>query len=211
MNQKLDDYAESISSPETDLLKQIHRYTFLNTPYPRMISGPMQGALLRMIAAMIRPMRALEIGTFTGYSAICLAEGMHDQGVLDTIEINPEMEELLIENFKNSGQEHKIRLLIGDAVNILPGLDGPYDLVFLDADKEQYSEYYKLVFDKVAKGGFILADNVLWGGKVVLPIASGDKETKAILDFNNMVRLDDRVEKLVLPLRDGLMLMRKLV
>jgi len=209
MNQKLDAYAESLTTPESGLLNRIHRQTFLQTPYPRMLSGHLQGAFLRMLSQMIRPARILEIGTFTGYSAICLAEGMPDDGLLETIEINPELEEMLVQNFEAAGLTHKTRLLIGDALTCIRELDGPYDLVFLDADKEQYEAYYSLVFDKVKSGGFILVDNVLWGGKVIQPVAPGDKETKAILAFNERIREDERVESVVLPFRDGLMLLRK--
>jgi len=209
MNQKLDAYAESLTTPENAILNRIHRETYLQTAYPRMLSGHLQGAFLQMISQMLRPRRVLEIGTFTGYSAICLAAGIPDDGLLETLEINPELEEMLERNFADAGLAHKIKLLIGDAREIIPGLDGPYDLVFLDADKEEYKSYFQLCFDKVVKGGFILVDNVLWGGKVVQPIASGDKETRSIVEFNEMVSKDDRLECLVLPIRDGLMLLRK--
>lgn len=210
MNQKLEAYAETLTSPESAVLNRIHRETYLQTPYPRMLSGHLQGAFLRMISLMLRPKRILEVGTFTGYSAICLAEGMPDDGLLETIEINAEMEEMLVKNFLDAGLSNKISLILGDAVEIIPNLPGPYDLVFLDADKEQYEAYYQLCFEKVVKGGFILVDNVLWGGKVIQPIASGDKETKSIVEFNEKIRQDSRVECLVLPIRDGLMLLRKL-
>jgi predicted O-methyltransferase YrrM len=209
MNQKFEQYSESLTTPESALLNRIHRETFLKTPYPRMLSGHLQGAFLKMISQMLKPARILEIGAFTGYSAICLAEGMPDNGLLETIEINPEMEEMLTKNMEDAGLMHKTRILIGDALSLVPALDGPYDLVFLDADKEQYETYYSLVFDKVRSGGYILVDNVLWGGKVIQPVAAGDKETKAIVAFNDRIRQDERVESLVLPFRDGLMLLRK--
>ncbi|MEI6576054.1 MAG: O-methyltransferase [Bacteroidota bacterium] len=209
MNQKLEDYATSLTSPENEILYRIHRETYLQTAYPRMLSGHLQGGLLKMISLMIRPQRILEIGAFTGYSAICLAEGIPDSGLLETLEINPELEEMLLHNFAEAGIAPKTKLYIGDATQIIPNLTGPWDLVFLDADKEQYETYYDLVFDKVKKGGFILVDNVLWGGKVILPLASGDKETRAIIAFNDRVSKDERVECLVLPVRDGLMLLRK--
>lgn len=209
MKQKLEAYAETLTSPESPLLYRINRETYLQTPYPRMLSGHLQGAFLRMISLMLKPKRILEVGAFTGYSAICLAEGMPDDGLLETIEINPEMEEILEKNFSDAGLSHKISLLSGDALKIIPNLKGPYDLVFLDADKEQYEAYYELCFDKVIKGGFVLVDNVLWGGKVVQPIATGDKETRSIVEFNEKIKLDRRVECLVLPIRDGLMMLRK--
>jgi predicted O-methyltransferase YrrM len=159
---------------------------------------------------MLRPSSILEIGTFTGYSAICLAEGLTDKGMLHTIEVNPELEDMISRYFNEAGITAKTKLHIGHAMDIIPTINTTFDLVFIDADKENYLNYYHLVFDKVRKGGFILADNVLWGGKVMKKTPALDKETKGIKEFNEFVQQDKRVENTLLPLRDGLMVVRKL-
>lgn len=203
-------YAEAFSAEESPVLGKLNRETNLKILYPRMLSGKLQGNFLKMISCMLHPSSILEIGTFTGYSAICLAEGLTDKGMLHTIEVNPELEDMILRYFKEAGIISKITLHIGNAIDIVPTLNTSFDLVFIDADKENYLNYYHLVFDKVRKGGFIIADNVLWGGKVMKKTASTDKETKGIKEFNEFVQQDKRVENMLLPLRDGLMIVRKL-
>jgi predicted O-methyltransferase YrrM len=208
IDKEISGYAEAHTTPETSLLKKINRDTHANVLKPRMLSGHMQGRILSMISNMIRPTAILEIGTYTGYSAICLAEGLRPGGKLITIERNAELEEKLTRSFNEAGLATVIDLKIGNALKILPELTGKFELVFIDADKENYSNYFDMVIDKVPTGGFILADNVLWSGKVL--DASPDKDTKAILNFNHKVHNDPRVENVLMPVRDGIMVMRKL-
>jgi len=206
---KLEKYAEEHTSPEPDYLYQLYRETHLKTIYPRMMSGQLQGVFLRMICQMLQPKRVLEIGTFTGYSAINLALGMPDDGKLYTIDSNPEVVEIGLKYFEKAGVGNKIVSLIGYAPDIIPSLDEVFDLVFIDADKENYLNYYHLVFNKVRKGGIILADNAFWDGKVLEGKTTTDKEALGIIEFNEFVQNDQRVENLLLPLRDGLMVVRK--
>ena len=201
------DYAAAHTSPETPLLKKINRDTHASVLKPRMLSGHLQGRLLSMISHMINPWSILEIGTYTGYSAICLAEGLKPGGKLITIDRNEELEAKLRSYFKEAGLENTIDLRIGNALQIIPTLTATFDLVFIDADKENNSNYFDLVVDKVPSGGYILADNVLWSGKV---IGQMDKDTRAVTAFNDKVHNDPRVENVLLPVRDGIMLMRKL-
>ena len=209
-------YAEDHSTPETTLLARLNRETHLTQVYPQMLSGHLQGAFLRMISQMIQPERILEIGTFTGYSAINLAAGLRvntengRNGVLHTIEINPEQEEGIRSFIRDAGMQERIVLHIGNAVEIIPKLNETWDLVFIDADKPNYLNYYHQVFPHVRTGGFIVADNVLWDGKVLSDPGKMDKDTRGICTFNEFVQQDDRVENMILPLRDGLMLVRKL-
>ncbi|MCU0370443.1 MAG: class I SAM-dependent methyltransferase [Bacteroidales bacterium] len=205
---RLEGYIESHTTPESELLYELRRKTFLHTPYPRMLSGPVQGRFLEMISRMIGPSRILEIGTFTGYSAVCLAQGLVKDGILHTIEAEGVYAEMAREYFAKAGLTQKIILHEGDALNLLPGIDETFDLVFIDAAKEHYVDYYRLVFDKVKMGGFILADNTLWDGKV-LEERPGDLETRGIVEFNKMVQEDQRVENVLLSLRDGLTVIRK--
>lgn len=205
----IEDYILSIADKEDPLLYELNRLTHVRIMHPRMLTGHLQGQFLRMISYMIRPKRILELGTFTGYSAICLASGLTDDGHLTTIEINDEITDIAREYFKKAGLEHKITLHVGDALEIISTLKDNYDLVFIDAEKSQYLAYYKLIFDKVVPGGFILADNVLWSGKVMDEPRSGDHFTNGIIEFNEFVKTDPRVEKTILPMRDGLMLLRK--
>jgi len=200
-------YVEKLTSEESDLLKKINRETHAHVLRSRMLSGHVQGRYLSMISKMIQPKVILEIGTYTGYSAICLAEGLHPGGKLITIDINEELENRVRNYFKESAFTSQIDFKIGDARKIVPTLTETFDLVFIDADKENYSLYYDLVINKLSKGGVILADNVLWSGKVVQP--NPDKDTKAILEFNRKIQDDPRVENLLLPLRDGVMMVRK--
>jgi predicted O-methyltransferase YrrM len=177
---------------------------------PQMLSGHIQGGFLKMISFMLNPKSILEVGTFTGYSAICMAEGLTENGVLHTIDINAELEEICKKYFKKAGFENQIIQHIGNALDIIPTIEGTFDLVFLDADKINYTIYYDLLIDRVRKGGFIIADNVLWSGKVVEKIKSNDKDTLALHRYNEMVNNDPRVENYLLPIRDGLMIARKL-
>jgi predicted O-methyltransferase YrrM len=208
LSEDLQQYIEKHTSPESDLLKKINRETHAHVLRPRMLSGHVQGRFLSLMSKIIRPKNILEIGTYTGYSAICLAEGLKPDGKLITVDVNEELESRVRNYFKESGFANRIDFRIGDARKIIPTLTETLDLVFIDADKENYSVYYELVVDKLHSGGIILADNVLWSGKVVQP--NPDKDTKAILDFNNMIQQDARVENLLLPLRDGVFMIRKL-
>jgi caffeoyl-CoA O-methyltransferase len=204
------DYALQHSTAEDPVLKGLYRETNLKTVYPHMLSGHLQGKLLEMISHMIRPHRVLEIGTFTGYSAICLAKGLSEKGLLHTIDINDELTEMALRYFRLSGMAEKIILHTGDARKIIPDIGENFDLAFIDGDKEQYLDYYQQIMNKLKIGGFIIADNVLWGGKV-LPVNAGrDKETAGINEFNRFVAGDPRVDKILLPFRDGWFILRKI-
>lgn len=200
-------YCLQHSTPPGPVLEALERETHLRTLYPQMLSGPLQGALLQMISRMIRPGRVLEIGAFTGYSAICLAQGLTDDGILHTIEANDEFAPIIYRYVRLAGLEDKISLHLGDAAAIIPTLSGTFDLVFLDAGKMDYAAHYELTLPKLRPGGFLLADNVLWDGKVLND--EKDATAQALRNFNNMVRADERVENVLLPLRDGLMVVRK--
>ncbi len=206
----LEQYVETMSSPEEALLRELERETYLRVINPRMISGHIQGKLMEMLVRMLRPRRILEIGTFTGYSALCMAAGLDDGGIIDTCEIDDELEEMIRSFFDRSQHGGKIRLHIGSALEIVPTLGERYDLVFMDGDKREYTAYYNMLMDNglVGSGSFILADNILWYGKVVEPVAKGDKQTQAIVDFNRMIREDERVENVIIPIRDGINLIR---
>ncbi len=203
----LQKYVEDHTSSEAELLKKITRDTHAKVLMPRMLSGHVQGRFLSMISHFMSPKNILEVGTYTGYSAICLAEGLHSGGKLVTIDVNEELESRVRNYFEEAGLSHKIDYRIGNAAQIIPALDTIFDLVFIDADKENYSKYYDLIFDKVRAGGLILADNVLWSGKVTNP--KPDKDTRALLEFNQKIMNDPRVENLLMPLRDGIMMIRK--
>jgi predicted O-methyltransferase YrrM len=205
----LEQYILNHISPEEDYLRELDRETNIKVLRSRMLSGHLQGQLLQMISAMVRPQRILEIGTFTGYSALCLAKGLAEGGQLHTIEIDDELESIAQRYFTKSGMADRIIQHIGDAQQIIPSLIETFDLVFIDADKRDYCNYYRLVFDKVRVGGFILADNILWNGKVVEPEAAEEEQTRGILQFNDMVQNDTRVHNVILPVRDGIMLVQK--
>jgi predicted O-methyltransferase YrrM len=209
IDQKLDDYVCAHTENEPEVLNELNRKTHLTVLRSRMLSGHFQGRLLSMISHMVQPQRILEIGTYTGYSSICLAEGLTENGKLTTVDINEELEDITREYIQKANLENKIEYIIGDAMQIVPQLDEQFDLVFIDADKKNYCNYYHLVFDKVKPGGYILADNVLWSGKVVEDYEALDSETKIIMDYNKMVHEDPRVQEILLPIRDGLMLARK--
>ena len=202
-------YISDHIDPQDDILAELERETSLNVINPRMLSGHLQGSLLTMFSKMIRPMSVLEIGTYTGYSAICLAKGLPSGGRLITIEMNDELEPLARKYFARAGLSEVIDMRIGNALEIIPGLDGPFDLVFMDADKRQYTGYYNLVIEKVVRGGWIIADNILWDGKVAATTDPGDLQTRGILNFNALVAADSRVEKTIVPVRDGIMVLRK--
>jgi len=207
IDEKIEHYAEAHTTPENVLLKRINRETHAQVMRPRMLSGHMQGRVLAMISHMMAPKRILEIGTYTGYSALCLAEGLTADGKLITLDINEELESRVRGYFAESGLGAKIDFRIGNALEIIPTLNEMFDLVFIDADKENYARYYDLVIDKVRTGGVLLADNVLWSGKVLDgPV---DKDTKAIIDFNEKIHHDRRVENALLPIRDGILMIRK--
>lgn len=207
---RIEEYIEKHSSPEPELLYELNRKTFLDTPYPRMMSGQVQGQFLRMISHMIRPERILEIGTFTGYSAICLADGLAPGGKLHTIEAEPAYAEIAREFFHKVKLEDRIVLHDGDALKIIPQLNETFDLVFIDAAKEDYTAYYRAVFEKVKPGGFIMADNALWDGRVLEGASAKDPDTKGIIRFNEEIQKDVRVENVLVSIRDGVMVGRKL-
>jgi predicted O-methyltransferase YrrM len=209
MEKKLDKYIREHSTPEDKVLEELYRQTHLYVVNPNMASGHIQGKFLEMLSFMIHPSRILEIGTYTGYSAICLARGLKSGGQLHTIDINDELNEMSTHYFALAGVADRVTLHSGRAQDVIPEMKYVFDLVFIDGDKREYCEYYDLVFEKVRKGGFIIADNVLWGGKIEGEEALKDPQTKGVVMFNEMVRKDPRVEKIVLPLRDGLMIIRK--
>lgn len=212
------EYAESHSTEEPEILRKLNRETHLTQVYPQMLSGHLQGLMLRMIVGMLNPKRILEIGTFTGYSALALALGsdMTAESIPDadftlhTIEANPELESGIRRYLTEAGLENRITLHIGEALTIIPGLNETWDLVFIDADKPNYLNYYQMVLPNVRPGGYILVDNVLWDGKVLNPPEKMDKDTRGIVAFNDYVQKDREVENLLLPIRDGLMIVRKI-
>ena len=205
----LEGYILSHIDSEPDLLKKLNRDTYVNVLRPRMLSGHLQGRILKMFCRMIRPTKVLELGTFTGYSALCIAEGLPENGVVYTIDNNEELEEFVGNYFEQSPYKNKIRQLTGDALNTIKTLDETFDLVFIDADKREYLQYYEAVFDKVNQGGFIIADNTLWDGKVIEEIDPNDDQTIGIMSFNDFVAQDTRVEKVIIPLRDGMTILQK--
>lgn len=202
------DYALEVSEKETDLLKKINRETYLKTAYPNMLSGPVLGGFLRMISRILQPKVILEIGTFTGYSCLCLADGLADGGVIHTIERNEEMIGIINENLKEEGLGRRIFLHQGDALEIIPSLDLNIDLAFIDGEKSEYIDYYEALLPKMKAGAVILADNVLWGGKVISRDIQ-DKDTQSIRSFNQYVLEDIRTNNFLLPIRDGLMVIHK--
>jgi caffeoyl-CoA O-methyltransferase len=204
-------YCEAHTSTEDALLRHITRETQAKVLMPRMLSGHLQGKTLELLVKLLRPESILEIGTFTGYSAICMARGLGETGRLLTIDINDELEKMVRGFFDLSGLSDKIDYRLGNALDIIPNLHGNFDMAFIDADKANYINYYNLIVERMNPGGVILADNVLWSGKVITtPDQKVDKDTKIILDFNKMIQEDARVENILLPIRDGLMLARKL-
>jgi caffeoyl-CoA O-methyltransferase len=209
IDDKLVLYTESHTKAESELLQNLNRETWAKVLMPRMLSGHLQGRVLAMFSKMIQPKRILEIGTYTGYSALCLAEGLTEEGKLITIDINEELESMVKRYIDASPYKNQISQLIGNAIKIIPEMNEQFDLVFIDADKENYSNYYDLVFEKLQPGGYIIADNVLWSGNVLKPTKEMDDETKAINEFNIKIQNDSRVENVLFPVRDGLMVVRK--
>lgn len=208
--QELEDYVEQHSQEEPAILKKLSRETHLKVLQPRMISGHFQGRVLSMLSKLIRPARVLEIGTYTGYSAICIAEGLAPGGEVHTIDVNEELHDLQRKYFDLSGWGKQIIQYTGDAMEIIPTLDQTFDLVFIDADKVNYPGYFNLIIEKMEHGGVILTDNVLWSGKVLEKVKANDKQTNALLEYNRLVNEDPRVETVLLPIRDGLTITRVL-
>lgn len=206
--QGLADYANAHSTVASSLLQRIERETHLEVLQPRMLSGPFQGRLLSLISKLVQPKRILEIGTYTGYSALCLAEGLTKEGKLVTLDVNEELHKRVQGYFNASDYSEHIDYRIGDALDLIPALNETWDLVFIDADKKNYLNYYDLVVDRVRSGGLILADNVLWSGKVIDEKAQ-DKETVLLRQYNERINRDERVENILLPIRDGIMVARK--
>ncbi|WP_422362444.1 O-methyltransferase [Reichenbachiella sp.] len=206
----IQDYSANHTTAASSLLEKIDRETNLNVLRPRMLSGHVQGRILSMLSHMIRPKCILEIGTYTGYSALCMAEGLSDDGKLYTIDINEELEPIVQQYFEESDYTSRLEYLIGDAMELIPTIDEKFDLVFIDADKVNYLNYYELVLNKMNPGGFVIADNILWSGKVTSSPKANDKDTKALIEFNQKVHEDSRVENVLMPVRDGLMILRVL-
>jgi len=206
----IEQYVGSHTREESEVLKKLNRETHAKVLMPQMLSGHVQGSFLKMISCMINPSQILEIGTFTGYSSICLAEGLNENGLVHTIDINEELLPMALRYIKEAGMANKIKTYTGNALDIIPTLNYTFDIVFIDADKTNYSKYYELAISKVRQGGFILADNVLWSGKVTGAIQKSDDETRAIMEYNDMVTRDPRVENVLVPIRDGLMIARKI-
>jgi caffeoyl-CoA O-methyltransferase len=209
IDEAISSYAENHSGKEPEVLQELSRETQARILYPRMLSGHLQGRFLAAVSRMLQPESILEIGTYTGYSAICLAEGLKPGGKLLTLDANDELRDIAMRYFEKSGYAHCIELINGDAMKLLPEIKSTFDLVFIDADKINYSNYFDLIIDRVKKGGWILADNVLWSGNVLLEENVQDPETKAIHAFNIMVRDNPKLFKVLLPLRDGLLLIQK--
>ena len=208
-SEAIEEYILSHSDDEGELLAALNRDANVNLLRPRMLSGHLQGRILKMFCRMLAPKRVLEVGTYTAYATLCMAEGMAPDGRIHTIEINDEMEDFINKYLDRSPHKEKITVHFGDALEVIPKLGGEFDLVFIDADKRLYSEYYDLVFPMVRPGGLILADNTLWDGHVVEVPRSADKQTLGIMAFNDKIKRDDSVEKVILPLRDGLTMIWK--
>ncbi len=209
IDEKLNDYCLLHTEEEDEVLKELQRETHLKVMSPRMLSGHLQGSWLSFLSKVAKPDLILEIGTYTGYSAICLAKGLSANGKLITIDVNEETESIAKKYFQKSGFENKIEFVLGDAKQVIPGITEQIDIVFIDADKRNYSLYYDLVIDKVRSGGLIIADNVLWSGKILELDKNKDVDTQAIHQFNEKIKNDNRIEKILLPLRDGLFVIRK--
>ena len=207
---KIEEYILSHIDAEPDLLRRMSRDAHVKLLRPRMISGNVQGRLLKMLTSMLEPQNVLEIGTFTGYSALCIAEGAPDTSKIVTIEIDDEMESFIKKYLQESEFGHKIDLIIGDALELMHSYENSYfDLIFIDGNKRDYCAYYDIAFDKLQKGGFIIADNTLWNGKVIDDKYHKDSQTKGVIEFNNRIKEDTRIEKVILPIRDGLTIIQK--
>jgi len=208
VNTQIEDYCQAHTQAPNLVLQELERQTYVTRLMPQMLSGALQISLLKMLVKLQQPQLAVEIGTFTGYSAIAIAEALPNDGFLHTIEINEELESMIHTFFRKANVDEKIKLHIGDAREKIDAIEGAFDFAFIDADKENYPLYYNLLLPRMNKGGIIIADNVLWGGKVIDPIKPSDRQTKAIDEFNKMVLADDRVENVLIPIRDGLNVIR---
>jgi predicted O-methyltransferase YrrM len=208
ISQELEDYIEQHSEKEPDLLAALNKETYQKMLLPRMLSGHFQGRVLSMLSKLIRPVNILEIGTFTGYAALCLCEGMQENGQLHTIDIKEELATIQRKYFDKSPWGNQIFQHLGEAIHIIPTLELKFDLVFIDADKENYLNYFEMILPKMNKGGIILSDNVLWSGKVLEPLQKNDVSTKVLLEYNQLLKNDPRVETVLLPIRDGLTVSR---
>lgn len=208
--EEIEKYVEAHTSPETEVLKKLNRETNAKILMPQMLSGHLQGRFLKMLCTMIRPKCILEIGTYTGYSTICLAEGLQEGGIIHTIDINEELTSVVKRYIKEAGANKKVKVHVGNALDIIPTIKETFDMVFIDADKNNYLNYYNLVFDKVRTGGYILADNILWSGKVLEVKGKMDDDTLTIKKYSETLMKDKRVENVLVPIRDGLMISRKL-
>ena len=208
LSEELENYAAQHTEDEPLLLQELNKRTHLNVLQPRMISGHFQGRFLSLLSKMVQPRTILEIGTYTGYATLCLAEGLHPEGVLHTIDIKEELTDLQREFFDRSGYGNQIVQHLGKAADIIPSLDTTFDLVFIDADKQNYAHYFDVVIEKMNRGGIILSDNVLWSGKVVEEVKHNDKHTQALMAYNQKIKDDPRVETVLLPIRDGITLSR---
>lgn len=206
----IEQYATNHSENEPSLLEELTRETHIKVLQPRMLSGHFQGRLLSLLTKMIHPNQILEIGTYTGYATLCMAEGIQKDGIIHTIDINEELEEIQDKYFTKSGYANNIKRYTGDAKSIIPEIDAKFDMVFIDADKNSYVAYFNLIIDKMNKGGIILSDNVLWSGKIVEEIKGNDQQTKTLLAYNKLLKEDPRVETVLLPVRDGLTISRVL-
>jgi len=210
LDEKLEAYIEKNTSPESKILQELNRETWAKVLIPRMLSGHLQGRVLSMLSHMIRPKRVLEIGTYTGYSALCFAEGLAEGGMVHTIDINEELEPMIRKFIDDSPYASNIQLHIGNALDIIPSLNEKWDLIFIDADKENYSNYYRLLIETLKPNSYVIADNVLWSGKVIDPFEKQDEETAALVAYSKMVSDDERVENVLFPIRDGLQIARVL-
>ena len=210
VDKKILEYVQNKTSDESKILNDLSRETHLKVLNPRMLSGHYQGRLLSLISKLIKPKSILEIGTYTGYSTLCLIEGLEKKGLIHTIDHNEELLNIQNKFFKRAKVSNRIKQYTGDAKEIIKNLEVKFDLIFIDADKENYSLYYDLVFDKLKSGGIIIADNILWSGKILEKVEKDDYATQSIINFNNKIKNDERVEKIILPIRDGLSLIRKI-
>lgn len=211
LDPQLEEYVLAHTQEETPVLKALNRETYVKVMTPRMLAGQLQGRVLSMLSNMIRPRQILEIGTYTGYSAICLSEGLQEGGKIHTIDNNEELQEMVSRYLEEAGITGKVNLYMGNALDIIPAINETFDLVYIDADKVNYSNYYDLLFDRVRKGGYIIADNALWSGKILDDPQKMDEDTKAVIAYNRKVHADKRVENVIFPIRDGLMICRKIV
>lgn len=208
ISEKINNYVVEHTEKEPELLQQLNKETWQKAMIPRMLSGHFQGRVLAMISKLVNPTSVLEIGTYTGYSALCLAEGLQKNGVLHTIDHNEELFDFQKKYFDKSKYKNNIKQYLGKALDIIPNINNKFDLVFIDADKTNYSNYFNLIIDKMNQGGVILSDNVLWSGKVTETVSSNDKDTKALIDYNELLKNDNRIENILLPIRDGLFISR---